>query len=45
VFLATNDKGIKAPSGLQMDITPTILKRYGIDPASFQPPLPGKPLF
>jgi predicted AlkP superfamily pyrophosphatase or phosphodiesterase len=45
VFLATNDKGITAKSGDQMDIVPTVLKREGLDPASFQPPLPGKPLF
>jgi predicted AlkP superfamily pyrophosphatase or phosphodiesterase len=45
VFLATNDSGITASSGDQMDIVPTLLKREGLDPASMSPPLPGKPLF
>jgi predicted AlkP superfamily pyrophosphatase or phosphodiesterase len=44
IWLITNDKSVTASSGDQMDITPTILKRDGIDPASVQPSLPGKPL-
>ncbi|MFA6448331.1 MAG: alkaline phosphatase family protein [bacterium] len=45
VWLATNDKGITAAAGDQMDITPTLLKREGLDPVAIQPPLPGKPLY
>ncbi len=45
IFLATNDTGITAKSGRQMDIVPTLLKREGIDPSALSPKLPGKPLF
>lgn len=43
-WLVTNDN-LTAQYGDQMDIAPTILKRVGIDPDGFNPPLPGKPLF
>jgi predicted AlkP superfamily pyrophosphatase or phosphodiesterase len=43
VFLATNDSGV-VRSGDRKDITPTILKRYGLDLNKIQPKLSGKPL-
>ncbi|MDQ7824902.1 MAG: alkaline phosphatase family protein [Candidatus Eremiobacteraeota bacterium] len=43
VFLATNDKGAKHP-GHREDITPTIVKRFGLDLKQIKPPLDGKPL-
>lgn len=45
IWIATNDKSIAAAAGDQMDITPTILAREGVDPAVLSPPLPGRPLF
>jgi len=43
VFLITNDPTPLSP-GTRADITPTILKRYGIDLSKIQPPLDGKSL-
>lgn len=40
VFLATNDKLVNR-DGVREDIAPTILKRFGIDLASLDPPLDG----
>jgi bisphosphoglycerate-independent phosphoglycerate mutase (AlkP superfamily) len=44
VFLAANDPLIKAKKGSQLDIAPTILKRFGVDIRNIKPPLPGKSL-
>jgi len=43
VFLATNDAKV-ARNGDRADITPTILKRFGLDLSKLQPPLDGTPL-
>jgi hypothetical protein len=43
VFLATNDPIVK-PNGDRADITPTILKRFGLDLSKIEPPLDGIPL-
>lgn len=43
VFLATNDS-IPLVPGTRSDITPTILKRYGMDLSKIRPLLDGKPL-
>lgn len=43
VFLATNDPLIKR-RGLRVDITPTILHRFGLDPSLIEPPLDGHTL-
>ena len=45
VWLATNDKRIKADAADQMDIAPTILERDGIPPETMSPKMPGKTLF
>jgi len=41
VFLATNDPGVTKNEGDRKDVTPTILRRYGIDIDSITPPLYG----
>jgi len=41
VFLATNDSGVTKNEGDRKDITPTILRRYGMDINSITPPLYG----
>jgi hypothetical protein len=43
VFLATNDPKV-ARNGDRADITPTILKRFGLDLSKIEPPLDGAPL-
>lgn len=43
VFLATNDPKVNR-NGDRADITPTILKRFGLDLSKLQPPLDGTPL-
>jgi hypothetical protein len=43
VFLATNDKTVTR-NGDRADIAPTILKRFGVDLSSLDPPLDGVPL-
>jgi len=43
VFLATNDSRVSR-RGHRIDITPTILKRLGLDITQFEPPLDGHPL-
>jgi len=43
VFLATNDPKVNR-NGDRADITPTILKRFGLDLSRLQPPLDGTPL-
>lgn len=45
IWLFTNDAGIDTSmAARQGDLVPTILAKFGIDPASLSPPLPGKPL-
>ncbi len=47
VFLATNDPDLVRPQDReadQKDIAPTILARFGVDLASLEPALPGRPL-
>jgi arylsulfatase A-like enzyme len=43
VFLATNDSGVLR-RGDRVDVTPTILDRYGFDLDSLDPPLDGRSL-
>lgn len=43
VFLGTNDPLVKR-DGMRQDITPTILARFGLDLAKFEPKLDGEPL-
>jgi hypothetical protein len=43
VFMATNDKKVMR-DGTRADITPTILDRFGLDLAKFEPKLDGEPL-
>jgi hypothetical protein len=43
VFLATNDRAV-VRRGFRTDITPTILKRFGVDLTKIDPPLDGRPL-
>jgi len=43
VFLATNDK-LVSRNGDRADIAPTILKRFGLDLATLQPAVDGRPL-
>jgi len=43
VFLAANDPTVKR-NGDRADITPTILKRFGVDVTKLRPPLAGAPL-
>lgn len=43
VFLGTNDRSVNR-DGDRMDIAPTILKRFGLDLAKFEPALDGTPL-
>jgi len=43
VFLATNDPKV-VRRGMRVDITPTILDRFGLDLSKIQPPLDGHPL-
>jgi len=43
VFLGTNDPAV-VRRGLRTDITPTILKRFGLDLSRIAPPLDGHPL-
>ena len=43
VFLATNDTLVMR-RGERADITPTILKRFGLDLSRISPPLDGHPL-
>lgn len=43
VFLATNDP-LVTRAGDRKDVAPTILRRYGLDGATFTPPLDGRPL-
>jgi phosphoglycerol transferase MdoB-like AlkP superfamily enzyme len=43
VFLATNDAGVMR-RGDRVDVTPTILDRYGFDLAAIEPPLDGHSL-
>lgn len=43
VFLATNDPAVMR-RGIRADITPTILKRFGVDLSKMDPPLDGHPL-
>jgi hypothetical protein len=43
VFLAANDKKV-CREGTRADITPTILDRFGLDLAKFEPKLDGEPL-
>jgi len=43
VFLATNDKTVNR-NGNRMDVTPTILKRFGLDLSKIEPKLDGIPL-
>jgi hypothetical protein len=43
VFLATNDGGVMR-RGDRVDITPTLLDRYGIDLSTIEPPLDGHSL-
>jgi len=43
VFLATNDPAV-VRRGLREDVTPTILKRFGLDLSKIDPPLDGHPL-
>jgi len=43
VFLATNDKAV-CRAGTRADITPTILDRFGLDLAKFEPKLDGESL-
>ncbi len=45
IWLFTNDASINASAvGYQQDIVPTIFAKFGIDPGSFSPTLPGKSL-
>lgn len=44
IFLATNDPQVKAKTGTNLDITPTILDRYGINWRKIKPALPGRAL-
>jgi hypothetical protein len=43
VFLATNDSGVMR-RGDRVDVTPTIMDRFGFDLSSFDPPLDGRSL-
>jgi hypothetical protein len=43
VFLGTNDPAVMR-RGLREDITPTLLKRFGMDLSRIDPPLDGRPL-
>jgi hypothetical protein len=43
VFMATNDKKVMR-DGTRADIAPTILDRFGLDLAKFEPKLDGEPL-
>jgi phosphoglycerol transferase MdoB-like AlkP superfamily enzyme len=43
VFLATNDPGV-IRRGDRVDVTPTILDRYGLDLSTFHPPFDGHSL-
>jgi len=43
VFLGTNDAAV-VRRGQRTDITPTILKRFGMDLSKINPPLDGRPL-
>jgi phosphopentomutase len=43
IFCATNDKHVSR-NGNRADIAPTVLKRFGIDPAKISPALTGRPL-
>jgi len=44
-FLASSEPGFRKKNGDRRDFVPTVLKMYGIDPASFTPSLQGKPYF
>ena len=45
VFLVSNDQKLKGKTGgTNLDITPTILERFGINYKKIQPPLAGEPL-
>ena len=43
VFVATNDKKVMR-DGTRADIAPTVLDRFGLDLAKFEPKLDGEPL-
>ncbi len=44
-FLATNDPCIKKKQGDRKDLTPTILRRYGINIKDIKPSLDGHALY
>lgn len=43
VFTATNDPAVVRNEGTREDLTPTILKKFGIDPSQIEPLLDGYP--